>query len=400
MEKIRYVYREKNKSASVGTGFPHFRESDARQVLHYHRSFPEYRETPLADLSALAGHLGVAGFYVKDESFRFGLNAFKVLGGSWCIGNYIAKRLGRPLEELTFDWLTAPETRKVLGPLTFVTATDGNHGRGIAWTAARLGQSSYVYMPRGSAQERLDNIRATGANASITDMLYDDVVRFAKTQAEKNGWVLVQDTAWPGYEEIPLWVMQGYMTMAYEAVRQLGETRPTHVFLQAGVGSMAAAVAAFLANYYGDTCPNITIVEPHGADCVYQTALHGDGALYPTQGDMQTIMAGLACGEVCSLAWTLLDACGDCFVTIPDTTAARGMRVLGNPLGGDPRVVSGESGASTTGLAVELLQNPSCSALREKLKLDEKSRILCFSTEGDTDRENYRRIVWNGAYPN
>ena len=400
MDTIRYVYREKTESARVGTGFPHFREREARQVLHYHRSFPEYQETPLADLSALANHLGVAGFYVKDESFRFGLNAFKVLGGSWCIGNYIAKQLGRPPEELTFDWLTAPETRNALGPLTFVTATDGNHGRGIAWTAARLGQSSYVYMPRGSARERLDNIRAAGANASITDMLYDDVVRFARDQAEKNGWVLTQDTAWPGYEEIPLWIMQGYMTMAYEAVRQLGETRPTHVFLQAGVGSMAGAVAAFLASYYGDGRPVITVVEPHGADCVYQTALHGDGALYPTQGDMQTIMAGLACGEVCSLAWTLLDAFGDCFVTIPDTTAARGMRVLGNPLGGDPRVVSGESGASAAGLAVELLRDPGCAGLREKLKLDENSRILCFSTEGDTDRENYRRVVWDGAYPN
>ena len=255
-------------------------------------------------------------------------------------------------------------------------------------------------MPRGSARERLENIRALGSNASITDMLYDDTVRFARAQAEQNGWILVQDTAWPGYEEIPLTIMQGYMTMACEAIRQLGEARPTHVFLQAGVGSMAAAVAAFLANMYGENRPMIAIVEPHAADCVYQTALRRDGALHPTQGDMRTIMAGLACGEVCSVAWELLNRCADCFITVTDPVAARGMRVLGNPMGGDPRVISGESGASTTGTVIELLRNPACAELRERLRLGRNSRVLCFSTEGATDRENYRRIVWDGAWPN
>lgn len=393
-DPIRFVYRNREASASQGGLFSFFEQKNAEQILSYHRSFPEYRETPLASLDALAAELKIAGLYVKDESFRFGLNAFKVLGGSWCIGRYMAKQLNCPPDKLTFDWLTDPKTRNALGPLTFVTATDGNHGRGIAWTASRLGQRSYVYMPRGSALERLENIRAAGAQANITDMLYDDVVRFARSQAERNGWILVQDTSWPGYEEIPLWIMQGYLTMVYEAVRQLDEVRPTHVFLQAGVGSMAGAAAAFLANYYGADRPVITVVEPHAADCVYQTALHWDGALHPAKGNMQTIMAGLACGEVCSLSWELLKECADCFITIPDAAAAREMRILGNPMAGDPRIVSGESGASTTGAVAELLQNPACSQLRRKLGLDQNSRILCFSTEGDTDRENYRRIVW------
>ena len=188
----------------------------AEKARSFHRSFPTYRETPLVSLSHLAGELGVAAIYVKDESARFGLNAFKVLGGSYAIGNYIAKRLGLDLEELPFERLVSEEIREKLGPVTFVTATDGNHGRGVAWTANRLGQKCVVYMPKGSAEERLRNIRALGAEASITKLNYDDAVRLAKAGEERYGWVLVQDTAWDGYEEIPRWIMEGYTTMAAE----------------------------------------------------------------------------------------------------------------------------------------------------------------------------------------
>ena len=366
----------------------------------FHQSFPEYRETPLADLQELARSLGVASIRVKDESYRFGLNAFKGLGGSYCIGRYIAAQLGMNLEELTFDALMSPEVKKRLGDITFVTATDGNHGRGIAWTANRLGQKSVVYMPKGSAKERLENIRALGAEAEITEFNYDDTVRYAKAQAEKNGWVLVQDTSWEGYEEIPGWIMEGYTTMALEAEQQLGGERPTHLFLQAGVGAMSGAVAGFFADRYrGEDKPVIVVVEPNRADCLYRTAEAWDGKLHAVTGDMDTIMAGLACGEPCSLGWEVLKRSADVFVSVPDWVAAKGMRILGNPMGGDPRVISGESGAVTLGIAAEALQNESLSWLRRTLKLDGHSRILCFSTEGDTDRENYRRIVWDGEKP-
>lgn len=372
----------------------------AQVACRFHQSFPEYRETPLADLTDLARFLGVASIRVKDESFRFGLNAFKGLGGSYCIGKYIAGRLGMDIRELTFDTLVSPEVKEKIGEITFVTATDGNHGRGIAWTAGRLGQKSVVYMPRGSAAERLENIRALGARAEITEFNYDDTVRFAKSQAEKNGWVLVQDTSFEGYEEIPGWIMEGYTTMALEAERQLDGERPTHIFLQAGVGAMSGAVAGFFADRYrGKEKPTMIVVEPNRADCLYRTARARDGRLHTVTGDMDTIMAGLACGEPCTLGWEVLERSADVFLSVPDWVAAKGMRILGNPLGSDPRVISGESGAVTLGIAAEALQNESLDWLRRTLKLDGHSRILCFSTEGDTDRDSYRRIVWDGEKP-
>lgn len=194
-------------------------------VRAYHRSFPVYKETPLACLKETAKALGVSSIYVKDESYRFGLNAFKVLGGSYAMGHYLADKLGIDMKEVTYEKLTSEEMRKALGDITFVTATDGNHGRGVAWTANQLRQHSVVYMPEGSAEERLMNIRAEGAEASITDLNYDDAVRLANRNAEEKGWVMVQDTAWEGYEDIPRWIMQGYGTMGLEAYEQLPENQ-------------------------------------------------------------------------------------------------------------------------------------------------------------------------------
>lgn len=373
---------------------------NAKKVSAFHRSFPEYAVTPLANLSGFAREVGLKSIHVKDESYRFHLNAFKVLGGSYAIGNYIAKRLGMDIADLPYEKMVSQEIREKLGEITFVTATDGNHGRGVAWTANRLQQKSVVYMPKGSALERLNNIRALGSDASITDLNYDDAVRLANEGAEKYGWVMVQDTAWEGYEDIPGWIMEGYTTMAYEAVEQLQGEKPTHVFLQAGVGAMSGGVTGFLADYYTDADrPIITIVEPNKADCLYRTAEANDGKLHFVTGDMDSIMAGLCCGEPCTIGWNVLKDHADHFVSVPDYCAAKGMRILGNPLPGDDRVISGESGAATFGFVAELMTNPSLDWLRKKLKIDENSRVLCFSTEGDTDRENYRRIVWDGLYP-
>ena len=377
-----------------------FGPNRANTVRNFHRTFPEYRETPMADLKDLAKELGVASIHVKDESYRFGLNAFKALGGSYAIGKYIARELGMNIRDLSYEKLVSPEVRKRIGQITFVTATDGNHGRGVAWTANRLNQKSVVYMPKGSASERLKNIQALGANASIKELNYDDTVRLAKEDADKNGWVLVQDTSWDGYQEIPGWIMDGYTTMAVEATEQLKGEKPTHVFLQAGVGSMAAAICGYFASLYGqEDRPVITIVEPDQADCFYQTAKANDGALHFVTGDMNSIMAGLCCGEPCPIAWDILKDHADHFISMPDYVAAEGMRILGNPCGDDPRIISGESGASTFGLAAEVLRNPELKDLKNKLGLCRDSRILCISTEGDTDRENYRRIVWDGLYP-
>ncbi|MBQ6930177.1 MAG: diaminopropionate ammonia-lyase [Oscillospiraceae bacterium] len=394
MAKLNIVYnRHCGKAASAY--MPLFDTKQAQITHSFHSTFEGYAPTPLAKLENTAKHLGTGSIFVKDESHRFGLNAFKALGGSFCLGSYIADRLGRDISALSYSELTSEKTKSAIGEITFVTATDGNHGRGIAWTAAKLGQQAVVYMPKGSAAERLENIRKLGAKADITDVNYDDTVRFAKQQAEANGWVLVQDTAWEGYEKIPTRIMQGYLTMALEAVNQLDGKKPTHIFLQAGVGAMAGALAAFFRDVYGFE-PKIVIVEPDKADCFYQTAKADDGSIHSVGGALDTIMAGLACGEPCTIGWDLLRHCADAFVSMDDTVAANGMRMLACPAQSDDPVTSGESGAAGFGAVAEIMRN--YPQIKANLGIDRNSTVLCFSTEGATDVENYRNIVWYGKY--
>lgn len=372
-----------------------FDEAHARAAQAYHRSFGTlYQATPLVSLGALAEALGLKSIHIKDESKRFGLNAFKALGGSYAIGCTLAERFH--LDTPTFETLRAAAEGQ---NITVCTATDGNHGRGVAWTARRLGLGCVVYMPRGSAQERVDNIRAEGARVVVTDTPYDDTVRRARADAEANGWLSVQDTAWPGYTAIPTHIMQGYLTMAREAFEQLAGEIPTHLFLQAGVGSMAGAVAAFFKNALGDQAPCTVIVEPNAADCHYQSALAGDGKMRFVTGDLASIMAGLSCGEPNPISWELLRYCAHFCLSCPDFTAADGMRVLSSPIGSDARIESGESGAATAGMLYELMTRPELRPMRDALNLNESSRVLLVSTEGATDRENYRRVVWEGRYP-
>lgn len=366
------AFTGRSASADPAVHHPRFTVTSAERARTFHQTIPGYAPTPLVSLTALAKRLDTGAIYVKDESFRFGLNAFKVLGGSYCIGRFLEEHPGTH---------------------TFVTATDGNHGRGIAWAASRLGQKSVVYLPAGNAVSRLEAIRALGAEAEITSWNYDDTVRFAAAQAEANGWSLVQDTCWPGYEAIPSWIMEGYTTMGLEITEQLDQIRPTHIFLQAGVGAMAGAMTGFFADYYKEALPRIILVEPEQAACIYATAEADDGTLHIVSGALDTIMAGLACGEPCSLGWDELNAYGSAFLSVPDVMAADGMRLLGKPLGGDRRIVSGESGAATLGTLAYLLSDPSLSSLKEALGLGTDSRILCISTEGDTDPENYQKIL-------
>lgn len=389
MEEIRMVHRPKDGALRAFEN--PFRVESARSIRAYHASFPEYSPTPLLSMEALAKRLGAAQLWIKDESKRFGLNAFKVLGGSHAIGRCIARRLDMTFEEISYDRLTSAELRRRLGDVCFITATDGNHGRGVAWTARRLGQKCVVYMPQGSAAERLENIRRLGARADVLPMNYDEAVRFCAAEAERNAWILVQDTSWDGYEEIPLWIMQGYTTMGLEILEQLQGARPSHIFLQAGVGAMAGAMAAFFADAYGDAAPIIIVAEPENADCFFQTARANDGRLHGVGGDLRTIMAGLACGEPCPIGWEMLRRSAEYYASMPDWVAAEGMRMLGAA-----GIVSGESGAAAAGLAFAALQDAN---LRQSLRLDEHARILCISTEGDTDRENYRRILQENAYP-
>ena len=368
------------------------------KVCGFHKSFPMYEATPLVTLDAMAKEIGLESIHVKDESYRFGLNAFKVLGGSYAMGKYLANLLDMDISELPFEKMTSDEIREKLGDITFITATDGNHGRGVAWTASQLKQHSVVYMPAGSAQERLDNILKEGAKASILNMNYDEAVRLSNKEAEENGWVIIQDTAWEGYEDIPTWIMQGYATMGYEIYEQLAEN-PTHVFLQAGVGSMAGAITGLFASIYGKDRPIVTIVEPNKADCIFRTAEANDNKLHFVTGHMDTIMAGLACGEPNAIGWNVMKDYADNFISCPDYIAAKGMRILGNPLKGDEKIVSGESGAVTVGIVAEIMNRRKYADIKKAIGLDENSRVLCISTEGDTDKEHYKAVVWDGKDP-
>lgn len=366
-------------------------------IRKFHKSFDEYSVTPLHKLENLAKHHGLKNIFLKDESYRFGLNAFKVLGGSYAIGKYLADKLGVDISEVSFDYLRSPEVREKLGEITFVTATDGNHGRGVAWAANQLGQKSVVYMPKGSSKIRLENIRKEGAEASIIEGNYDDAVRLSDEMAKKHGWVVVQDTAWEGYEDIPTWIMQGYGTLIHEAMEQLNEEgieKPTHVFLQAGVGSFAGAVQGYLASKFGEDRPITVIMEPDDANCLYNSSLSGKREI--VDGHMPTIMAGLACGEPNTISYEVLRDYSDGYLSCPDYVAAKGMRILAAPLKGDPQIISGESGAVGTGVISLLMEREEYKDLREELKLDKDSIILLISTEGDTDPEKYRDIVWDG----
>lgn len=369
----------------------------------FHKSFPQYTVTPLARLDNLAAHLGLNNLCVKDESYRFGLNAFKVLGGSFAMASYIADETGRDVSDMTYDYLTSDELARDFGQATFFTATDGNHGRGVAWAARRLGQKAVVHMPKGSTKPRFDNIAAEGATVTIEEVNYDECVRMAAAEADAcERGVIVQDTAWEGYEKIPSWIMEGYGTMASEAAEQLREAainRPTHVFVQAGVGSLAGAVVGYFANLYPDNPPTFVVMEATNAACLYKGAVAADGEPRIVTGDMPTIMAGLCCGEPNTLGWDILRNHVTAFVACPDWVAARGMRILGAPEKGDPRVISGESGAVGAGLISTLMTDESYAELRDLIGLDKTSNVLMFSTEGDTDPEHYRKVVWDGAYP-
>ncbi len=374
-----------------------------KKARAFHQSFPQYTVTPLARLDGQAARLGLSNLCVKDESYRFGLNAFKVLGGSFAMANYIADETGKDVAECTFDYLTSDQLAKDFGQATFFTATDGNHGRGVAWAANKLGQKAVVHMPKGSTKPRFDNIAAEGATVTIEEVNYDECVRMAAAEADAcERGVIVQDTAWEGYEKIPSWIMEGYGTMASEAAEQLREmaiNRPTHVFVQAGVGSLAGAVVGYFTNLYPDNPPTFVVVECAPAACLYKGAAAGDGDPRIVDGDMPSIMAGLCCGEPNILGWDILRNHTTAFVSCPDWVTARGMRTLGAPEKGDPRVISGESGAVTTGLVETLMLDPEYAELKELIGLDKTSSVLCFSTEGDTDPDQYRRIVWEGEYP-
>ncbi len=373
---IEFAANQRQRQISA-SDFSFDRTADVRR-LHYMLS--AYAETPLVRLDR--------GIYVKDESKRFGIKAFKGLGGIYAMFRIICRELHLNPAETTLDTLRESPYPDRIRRMEFITTTDGNHGKGVSWAAGILGCKAHVYMPKGTVEARAQAIRGAGnADAAITNMRYDDCVAWTRELAEAKGWLLIQDTSWPGYEQVPLWIMQGYTTLFYEAVSQMKE-RPTHIFLQAGVGAMAGAIAAAALETCPDRPPIIATVEPTEAACFYESFERADGMPHMAAGSGGTMMAGLNCAVPCTLAWDILGGCAAGGFACADEVTCHGMRLLSKA-----GITAGESGAVTAGLVDLLLQNSDYEGIRKQLRLGPDAVILLINTEGDTDPENYRRMM-------
>lgn len=372
------------------------------EARSFHQQIPGYSVTPLHNLKNLARFLHVGAIWVKDESKRLNLNAFKVLGGSFAVAKVIQSKLGASQNPLIYSTLRAEQTRKIIGELVFSAATDGNHGRGVAWIASQLGYRSIIYVHHKTSSARIKAIEDQGAQVVVIDGTYDDAVHQVEVDSEKEGWQVISDTAYEGYEQIPTWVMQGYATMLSESRDQLHEhglKKPTHILVQAGVGALAASAIGYYSSQFPDDHPFNIVVEPTLAPCLFISNQAGDGKPHPAEGDLDTIMAGLACGEPNPLAWKVLRDWTDQFCKCPDYVAALGMRAYAAPIMTDPCITSGESGALPLGMLMVLMRDDRFGALREKFRLDESAQILLINTEGNTDPDHYRHVVWEGGVP-
>lgn len=357
------------------------------QARHEIISWPGYAPTPLRRLNGLAAANRVAEIFYKDEAGRFGLGSFKALGGAYAVGKLLCRRI-REQSGATASCadLTAGRFSDLTGAVTVTCATDGNHGRSVAWGARMFGCRCVIYIHETVSEGRCNAIAAYGAEVRRVAGTYDDAVRCARNDAAAHGWSVVSDTSYDGYTDVPREVMQGYGVMVEEALAQSGIS--SHVFVQGGVGGLAAAVCSHLWERLGDAQPRLVVVEPDKADCLYRSAVAGK----PTaaQGKLDTIMAGLACGEVSILAWRILQIGADDFMTVDDDSAVDCMRLLAAGARGDRPIVAGES--AVAGLVGFLLANGD-PQLRRRLALDHDSRILVFGTEGATDPDVYAHLI-------
>lgn len=364
-------------------------EAELLQARSTISSWPGYQKTPLSSLPAFASQLGIDSLHYKDESSRFGLGSFKALGGAYAVARLLQRQVAATCrhDNPSVTDLLERHHDDVVRNITVCCATDGNHGRSVAWGAQQFGCRCIIFIHATVSDGRRQAIEKFGATVIRTNGNYDDSVREAQKQAVDNKWFVVSDTSYEGYVDIPKDVMQGYELMVAEADEQM-PLKPTHVFIQTGVGGVAAAVAGYFARRYGHQRPAIILADPEQSACWVQTLEAGK----PTavKGDTETIMAGLACGEVSLLAWAILRDHADAVVGIPDSGVAAIMQQLAMPLEHDPHIVAGES--AVAGLLALYLAAQVPQA-REALCLDSDSRVLVFGTEGDTDPELYQHLV-------
>lgn len=360
----------------------------ANEVERFLSFRDNHRPTPLTALPAMAEHLGVASIQVKDEGQRLGLGSFKALGGSYAVIRLVLEAASADLgRDVDIADLAMPDVREVAARMTFACATDGNHGRSVAMGAQLVGAMSVIFVHAGVSAERVAAIARYGARMIRVEGSYDESVREAARVAGEQGWTIVSDTTWPGYERIPGLVMQGYLALLREALREMAQP-PTHVFVQAGVGGIAATVAGHLALVYGDDRPTFVVVDPARAACVVESARAGRPVVVP-EGE-PTVMAMLECYEPSLVAWRILARAADAFMTVDEDDAITAMRALAAPVGADPALVVGESGGVGFAALCRAVASPAIAAA---LGLDAGSRILLVNTEGATDPARYTELV-------
>lgn len=367
-------------------------EGGFRRAKEEITSWPGHAVTPLLDLADVAKAARVAVVHYKDEAGRFGLGSFKALGGAYAVMRLLQAELAKRgvTNAATAAELMDGTFKDATKAITVCCATDGNHGRSVAWGAQRFGASCVIFVHEHVSQGRRDAIAQYGADIRVVPGNYDDAVREAQKQADAKGWFVVSDTSYPGYTEVPRDVMQGYRVMADEAADQAGAA-PTHVFIQGGVGGVAAAVATQMRARFGSDV-RIIIAEPDKAACLLASVEAGAPTTIP--GDLDTLMAGLACGEPSLLAWQELERSVFAVMAVPDDSAVACMKALAKR---KPPVVAGES--AVAGLAALLIAAREPFA-RAALGLDESSRVLLFGTEGATDPEVYARLVGDAPSSN
>ena len=380
-----------NPASRSGDPYPETLHSIA-SLEHAARAFadisqwPGYAATPLHRLEAVAAEMGVAEVYYKDESERFGLKSFKALGGAYAVARQLQARiLEHTGEQAGIDDLLQGQYHDLVKDIVISCATDGNHGRSVAWGCQMFGCSCIIYIHRDVSVGRQQAMEALGAEVIRITGNYDESIRQADRDAAAHGRIIVSDTSYPGYVDIPKDVAIGYSVMLAEAVEQMQGDIPTHVFIQAGVGGLAAAVCAYFWELWGAERPRFITVEPEQANCLQVSAQSGKRAT--VDGDLDTLMAGLACGEVSLLAWDILKPGVDDFMTVSEDAVAPFMQML---VRGNPSIEAGES--AVAGLAAAWLAR-SDQALAQQLGLDASSRVFVIGTEGATDPELYQQLI-------
>ena len=352
-----------------------------------------YTPTPLFNLQELAASLALDKLMYKDEGLRFGLGSFKALGGSYAALRVLQRQISNLLDrKVSLRDIRLGKYSKEAAEITMVSATDGNHGRSLAWGCQRFGVPCKIYIHAKVSEERSSAMRNFGAEVIRINGTYDDSVEFARIAADKNKWIVVSDTSWPGYFETPRDVMLGYGVLTSEINEKLTRA-PTHIFLQSACGGFAASVASALRHFWGDQTPRVVIVESELAACLFECAKANK--LTSVRIKEETVMAGLSCGEPSDMAWEVLSEEASDFITIPDNIVPPTVRLLACPEGNDPVTKAGESAVAGLAVLVCASKQP---GLREKLGLDKNSRVLLIGTEGVTDAEIFARIMEGEMY--